>query len=118
MIIWIDAQLSPALAPWLSATFGATAIALRDIGLRDALDREIFDAAKLAGAVVMTKDSDFLLLLDMYGPPPQILWITCGNTSNARLRTILMHTLPTAIRLLGSGEKVVEISEAMPPSPL
>ena len=37
MILWIDAQLSPALARWLSDTFGVTAHAVRDLGLRDAL---------------------------------------------------------------------------------
>jgi predicted nuclease of predicted toxin-antitoxin system len=30
MIIWIDAHLSPAIATWITMTFGITAIALRD----------------------------------------------------------------------------------------
>lgn len=34
MIIWIDAHLSPAIATWITMTFGINAIALRDIGLR------------------------------------------------------------------------------------
>lgn len=42
MIIWIDAQLSPALANWIETTLGIKARALRDVGLRDATDREIF----------------------------------------------------------------------------
>lgn len=83
MTIWIDAQFSPAIAAWIQSTLGVTAIALRDIGLRDAEDEEIFAAAKIASVIVMTKDEDFLNLLDRFGPPPQILWITCGNTSNA-----------------------------------
>jgi predicted nuclease of predicted toxin-antitoxin system len=48
MLIWIDAQLSPAIAQWISENFQAQAIALRDIGLRDATDRQIFDAARQA----------------------------------------------------------------------
>ena len=59
MIIWIDAHLSPAIAVWIISTFGITAIALRDIGLRDAEDPEIFEAAKAEGVVLMTKDSEF-----------------------------------------------------------
>jgi predicted nuclease of predicted toxin-antitoxin system len=109
MIIWIDAQISPAIAPWMTENFPVTALALRDIGLRDAEDEEIFDAAKNADVVVMTKDADFLLLLDRFGMPPQILWVTCGNTSNARLRQILTATLPDAIELLNNGEQLVEI---------
>jgi predicted nuclease of predicted toxin-antitoxin system len=37
----------------------------------------------------MTKDSDFVDLVERLGPPPQIIWLTCGNTSNLRLREIL-----------------------------
>jgi predicted nuclease of predicted toxin-antitoxin system len=78
-------------------------------GLRDATDKEIFTAAQQAKSIVMTKDSDFVALLNLYGPPPQILWITCGNTSNAYLRQVLLHTFPQAIALFQQGEKLVEI---------
>jgi len=59
----------------------------------------------------MTKDSDFLVLLDRVGPPPQILWITCGNTSNVRLKEVLKASLPRALDLLRQGERLVEISD-------
>lgn len=110
MTIWVDAQLSPAIATWISSTFGVTALALRDIGLRDAEDSEIFEAAKAQGVIFMTKDSDFVDLVDRLGSPPQIIWLTCGNTSNAQLREILSATLPQALELLRSGEALVEIS--------
>jgi predicted nuclease of predicted toxin-antitoxin system len=110
MTIWIDAQLPPAIATWVSSTFGVTALALRDIGLRDAEDPEIFEAAKAQGVIFMTKDSDFVDLADRFGSPPQIIWLTCGNTSNAQLREILSATLPQALELLRSGETLVEIS--------
>jgi predicted nuclease of predicted toxin-antitoxin system len=111
MKLWIDAQLSPTLAPWINKNFdGVEAVALRDIGLRDAEDKEIFESARQAGAVVMSKDSDFVELLSRRGPPPQLIWITCGNTSNARMRTVLSDALKIAIDLLNSGEGLVEIS--------
>ncbi|MEH1826540.1 MAG: DUF5615 family PIN-like protein [Nostoc sp.] len=34
----------------------------------------------------MTKDSDFAELVDRFGTPPQVIWLTCGNTSNDRLK--------------------------------
>lgn len=108
--IWIDAHLSPTIAIWIADTFGVTAVALRDIGLRDAEDPEIFEVAKAQGAIFMTKDRDFVDLVDRLGVPPQIIWLTCGNTSNARLREILSATLLEALELLRSGEKLVEIS--------
>lgn len=110
MTIWIDAQLSPVIASWISANFDVTALALRDIGLRDATDREIFLEAKKAAVIVMTKDKDFVQLLDTLGAPPQVIWITCGNTSNARLREIFSASLEKALDLIEAGEKLVEIS--------
>ncbi|WP_008318906.1 DUF5615 family PIN-like protein [Leptolyngbya sp. PCC 6406] len=110
MTIWVDAHLSPAIATWITSTFGVEAIALRDLGLRDAEDAEIFETAKTQTAIVMTKDSDFVDLVERLGAPPQIIWLTCGNTSNARLREILSETLPRALELLAAGETLVEIS--------
>jgi predicted nuclease of predicted toxin-antitoxin system len=60
----------------------------------------------------MTKDSDFVLLLDRLGSPPQVIWVRCGNTSNARLKEILTSTLPKALELLNAGERLVEINAA------
>jgi len=110
MNIWVDAQMSPAIAGWVSSNFLVEAVAVRDLGLRDAKDQEIFQAAKRENAIVMTKDSDFVLLLDRFGPPPKVIWVTCGNTSNARLKEILTSTLPKALELLLSGEDLVEIN--------
>jgi len=110
MIIWIDAHLSPAIATWITMTFDITAIALRDLGLRDAEDPENFEKAKAQDVILMTKDSDFVDLVDRLGSPPQIIWLTCGNTSNAELRRILSLTLLNALAQLQAGEKLVEIT--------
>ena len=111
MTLWIDAQLSPALALWITQTFGIQAAAVRDLGLRDATDRDIFEAAGKAKAIVLTKDGDFVRLLDRFGPPPQVIWLTCGNTGNAHLRQILAQALPQAVTQLKAGERLVEISD-------
>ena len=112
MTLWIDAQLSPALARWVSEIFGVAAHAVRDLEFREVKDLAIFQAAREAGAVIMSKDSDFVLLLERFGPPPQILWVTCGNTSNARLRDVLLKSFPEARVRLEQGEPLVEISDA------
>jgi predicted nuclease of predicted toxin-antitoxin system len=110
--IWIDAQLSPALAAWINRTYDdITTQSVRAVGLRDAEDEEIFQAAREASIIMMSKDSDFLNLLDRYGPPPKVVWVTCGNTSNQRMRTILKQTLQPAVEMLEGGETVVEIGD-------
>ena len=59
----------------------------------------------------MTKDSDFLNLLDQLGPPPKVIWVTCGNTSNRRMRQILNQTLHSAVDMLEGEEELVEIGD-------
>ncbi|MCU0565117.1 MAG: DUF5615 family PIN-like protein [Oculatellaceae cyanobacterium Prado106] len=61
MTIWVNAHLSPAIAIWTTSTFGVTALALRDVGLRDAEDPEIFETAKAQGIILMTRGAiDFV----------------------------------------------------------
>lgn len=114
LLIWTDAHLSPALAPWLRTSFGVEAIPLRDLGLREAEDPVIFEAARDVGAVLMTKDRDFADLVMRHGPPPQIVWLTAGNTSNARLREILHLGWHRIVEMLASGEPLVEIGGREP----
>ena len=110
MQLWIDAQLSPAIARFIQARMGIEAVAVRDLGLRDAKDEKIFAEAKVAGAIVMSKDEDFSILLARYGPPPAIIWITCGNTSNEFLEQILLRSLSSALALIEEGStSLVEI---------
>lgn len=111
MKLWIDAHLSPDLAAWITAAFGIEARAIREFGLRNAKDWEICEAAISAGAVVLTKDRDFVSRRALPGPKPQVLWVTCGNTSTAHLQRLLEKTLPQAVKLLEKGEPLVEISE-------
>jgi predicted nuclease of predicted toxin-antitoxin system len=48
MTIWIDAQMSPSIAAWISSNFAVNAVPIRELGLRDAEDKEIFQVAKRA----------------------------------------------------------------------
>ena len=110
MNVWVDAQLSPALAPWLSLVCPELeAFSLKRLGLRDASDLEIFQAARQAEALVITKDVDFVELLLKFGPPPKVIWLTCGNTSNDVIQKILLEKLPSALKCLSAGEPLLEI---------
>ncbi|RKU36130.1 hypothetical protein C6496_14670 [Candidatus Poribacteria bacterium] len=111
MKFWIDAQLSPALAPWISETFAVEAFSLRWLGLQEASDEEIFFAARSANVVVMTKDQDFVQLLGKFGPPPKIIWVTCGNVSNTQMRHILSQNFQHALTRLQAGTSLVEIPD-------
>lgn len=108
--VWVDAQLSPALAAWIEQELGIAARSASRLGLRDATDEEIFQAARVADAVVLTKDADFVRLLAALGPPPHVVWLTFGNTSNAHARAVLRSALPAALSMVAAGEALIEIA--------
>ena len=110
MNIWIDAQLSPRLARWLAVTFQVDCVHVRDLGLREAEDPQIFERARQPGLVVMTKDEDFVDLVLRHGPPPQVIWVRSGNMSNAHFKALLSDTFRDALTLIESGEAIVEIN--------
>ena len=82
---------------------------MRDVGLADAEDAHIFARARDVGGVVITKDRDFVELLARNGPPPQVVWVTCGNTSNMFLRGVLYSAWPRIASMLRAGEPLIEV---------
>jgi predicted nuclease of predicted toxin-antitoxin system len=90
--------------------FGIEARHLDELGFRLTSDRVIYGAAKADGdVVIVTKDVDYRHLATRIGPPPPVIWVTCGNTSNAAFRNLFAARLTDALRLISDGEPLVEI---------
>jgi hypothetical protein len=106
----IDAQLSPSLAVFMNETFGLEAFSLKFLNMLQATDEEIFYFARERNAVVMTKDDDFLKLLDRLGSPPKVVWITIGNTSTQSIKNIIVDKWPLITELLKDSD-LVELAE-------
>jgi predicted nuclease of predicted toxin-antitoxin system len=109
--LWIDAQLPPALARWLRELGESQADHVEDLGLLKAEDPEIFERARQAAAVIITKDNDFVQIQERRGPPPRLIWVTCGNRSNRDLKDLFVRRWPRAKELLVAGEILVEIND-------
>ena len=54
-----------------------------------ASDREVWNHAKEAGLVIVSKDNDFQQMSFVYGPPPKVIWIRRGNCSVEETERIL-----------------------------
>ncbi len=76
----VDAQLPPGLARWFVA-HGYGAEHVFEIGMGAARDVDIASRAEADGAVLVSKDDDFLTLRlpDRFA----LLWLRCGNTKRA-----------------------------------
>ena len=111
MTFWLDAHLDPDLAAWLGANFKVIAKSLGEIGLRTAKDQELFEAARrFTEIVIVTKDYDFVELVQQKGSPPQILWLNFPNMSTLGIQLKLSKKFPDALALLEAGDPLVEIT--------
>ena len=63
-------------------------------------------AAKDKDIVVVTKDRDFIELLERYGSPPQILYLTIGNIPNNELQIVFDKKFLKAITILENEDQV------------
>ncbi|WP_205624343.1 DUF5615 family PIN-like protein [Dyadobacter crusticola] len=105
----LDAHLSPGLAPWIVSNFDLECSSTQFLNHRHSPDNDIFFRARALNAIVITKDEDFVKLLDRYGSPTKVIWLTCGNTSKMRLKEILSAKLKDALKLLHTSD-LVEIT--------
>ena len=52
---------------------------VRRLGLDRADDRELWKFARANNFTIVSQDSDFADMAVLYGPPPKIIWLRCGN---------------------------------------
>jgi predicted nuclease of predicted toxin-antitoxin system len=65
---------------------------VRELGLKAADDRLIWDHAKGNDLIIVSKDLDFYQRSLLYGHPPKVIWIRRGNCSTSAVEAILrMH---------------------------
>lgn len=93
----------------MTEEFDIAASSMQDLGLEGAKDKAIFERGRLAGAVILTKDADFVNMVRQRGPPPCILWLTVGNTSTVRVQELLVESWPRIERNLAKGEALIEL---------
>lgn len=62
---------------------------VKEIGLEDASDTEIWNFAKAKDFVVVTFDADFADIANIKGCPPKIIWLRTGNMTTNNIVEIL-----------------------------
>jgi predicted nuclease of predicted toxin-antitoxin system len=108
MTIWLDANISPVIARFISENFGIDCFHITSLPVDISDDEAIFNFAKQkAGVIITSKDHDFILLQNRLNAPPKIIWLTFGNTPNAVVKEKLNLHLAEALKQL----KTVDIVE-------
>ena len=80
MKLLFDQNLSPRL-PRLLADLYPDRAHIRELGMRDATDTQVWQYAKAKGFAIVSKDSDFQARSLLHGHPPKFIWLRIGNCS-------------------------------------
>lgn len=104
----IDAQLPPALARWVSS-LGYQATHVFELGCHTAADPVIWECAANEGAVIISKDEDFVDHWILSSQPVSLIWIRKGNCSNRALLAWLEPLWPETVKRLKQGDKLIEL---------
>lgn len=81
--VWLDANLDPAIAPFLGSQFNVFVSHIRELGLQQSTDVQLFEAARrLQVTLIVSKDSDFVDLVTLKGSPPKIMLADMWQPAN------------------------------------
>jgi predicted nuclease of predicted toxin-antitoxin system len=78
MKLLFDQNLSFKLCERLDDLFPESS-QVRRAGLEMADDRAIWEFAKSNGYCIVSQDADFADMAALYGAPPKVIWLRCGN---------------------------------------
>lgn len=88
MKLLFDQNLSFKLCNLLTDLFPGSA-QVRLLGLAEAEDRVIWEHAKANGFTLVSQDSDFADMAALFGPPPKVILLRCGNQPTSVVAQLL-----------------------------
>lgn len=88
MKLLLDQNLSKKLLRRLADIF-PDASHVQFEGMTAATDTEIWEFAKAGNFFIVTQDADFAEKSRLYGSPPKVIWLRCGNTTTNKVESIL-----------------------------
>lgn len=93
MKLLFDQNLSFKLCDALGGIFPGSS-QVRLLGLAEADDHTIWQHAKANAFVLVTQDSDFAEMAALYGHPPKVIWLRCGNQPTQAIEQRLRNHAP------------------------
>jgi predicted nuclease of predicted toxin-antitoxin system len=88
MKLLFDQNLSFKLCQLLADVFPKSN-QIRLLGMEEADDRAIWEYAKANGFILVSQDADFADMATLYGPPPKVIWLRCGNQPTRTIEQLL-----------------------------
>lgn len=103
--IWLDVNLSPAIAKWMKEYTGLVVKSSYALSYQTLKDLEIYQTANKHGKVILiSKDTDFPELINRLGAPPKLINIKIGNCDNRKLWSLLKPQIMGMVNTLTSTD--------------
>ncbi|MFZ1385891.1 MAG: DUF5615 family PIN-like protein [Thiolinea sp.] len=103
MKLLLDENLSRRIIASIEPSYkGSTQIAL--LGMDGASDREVWQFARDNNYILVTQDSDFNDFSTLYGYPPKVIWLKCGNQPRQRIVELLLSIKPDVEQFVADDE--------------
>jgi len=96
-----DQNLSRKLVAWLADVFpGSSHVQFHR--LEEKTDTEIWEFAKVNDFCIVTQDADFAERSRLYGAPPKVVWLRCGNAPTKQVEALLRSGIEAIQELLSN----------------
>ena len=104
MKLLFDQNLSHFLCRAVGDRFPGS-VHVRQIGLSQAGDADVWDYATRHGFTIVTKDADFRQRSFLYGHPPKVIWVRLGNCSTRAITALLLRRASRLEQFFGDPRK-------------
>lgn len=71
--------------------------------LTEADDSDIWEFAKAQGFCIVTQDADFAERSRLYGAPPKVIWLRCGNAPTNSVEALFRSAVETIQEFIGDS---------------
>lgn len=109
MKLLLDQNLSFRLVKKFSLKFPSTDH-VKNIGLTNSSDIEIYQYAKSNNFSIVTFDADFLDIILLKGSPPKLIWLNTGNLTSQSVFGLFETNQETITEFLKSNDSILELN--------
>lgn len=103
MKLLFDQNLSRKLVSRLSDIFPDSSH-VQFHGLAEKTDTEIWEFAKTNDFCIVTQDADFTERSRLYGSPPKVVWLRCGNAPTRETEALIRSGVEAIQELLSKPD--------------
>jgi predicted nuclease of predicted toxin-antitoxin system len=104
----VDQNLPLGLAEVLTA-LGHDALHVKQLNLSTASDHRVWQTAVSLGAVIVSKDGDFISFVARGAGGAALVRLRIGNCANAALYNVVRRAWASVVARLEEGETIVEV---------